>query len=151
VRNEKPEGDPMKTRLLRLVGRYLATLLYGTLPTFLLCPQAHGQCLECRTNIVIDGVSTNINNILWGLWIGRQTPFECWVITNAAKVTSLAGFIGFFGGGSACVSVTGTGSIWRLQGADLPASSQLFVGYTGGYNKLTITDGGRVENADGII
>lgn len=64
-------------------------------------------------------------------------------IGNGGAVSSGTGYMGFYNP-SGSIFVTGHGSVWTN-------ASDLYVGYAGGYQQLTIAAGGAVCNAGGCV
>ena len=89
---------------------------------------------------------TNINYVM----VGYAGAYNRMIVTNGGRVDSTGGFLSYLGPGyiatyptaSNAVTVTGADSLWNNTG-------NLILGYYGGgYNQLTITDGGRVNDVN---
>ncbi|MCX6900359.1 MAG: PEP-CTERM sorting domain-containing protein [Verrucomicrobia bacterium] len=82
------------------------------------------------------------------LFVGYIGTYNQLTISSGGKVYSTTGYIGnsMFFDLQVCNTavVTGVGSLWTNSG-------DLFLGATGGFNQLTISNGGMVVNANGYI
>jgi len=104
---------------------------------------------------VADGTTATINgtitNIIGDLTIGTNGSFTTLIVTNAGAVTNISsgsgsdGRIGFNASAQTNqVILTGAGSFWR-------SAQELYVGYSGSYNLLLVTNGGRMHNNGGHV
>jgi T5SS/PEP-CTERM-associated repeat protein len=100
------------------------------------------QFTASRQTNVIDGV---VSNWVGKYYVGDNAAFDQLQILNSGVLSDSQGFVGH--GGSASNNsalVSGTGSTWSNQ-------AELYVGFLGKGNSLTIIDGGGVVNSYGII
>ncbi len=96
---------------------------------------------ESNTTFTVSGTlyGTNI------LYIGNTGTNNSLIVTGGGRVTNNTGYIGNTAranGNSALV--TGTGSVWFSRG-------NLYIGYSGSVNRLTVSSGGRVVDTVGYI
>jgi T5SS/PEP-CTERM-associated repeat protein len=97
---------------------------------------------------IINGTSTNITG---NLTIGTNGDFTQLVIINGGAVTNVSsgsgssGYIGLNpGADNNQVIVTGANSIWK-------SVQDMFIGYSGSFNSIVISNGGRVIDNIGTI
>jgi T5SS/PEP-CTERM-associated repeat protein len=67
------------------------------------------------------------------------------IITNGGIVDSGSGYIGYAGGANNSGIITGTGSVWNVNNVTFE------VGFNSSGNRMTIADGGRLNNATSYI
>jgi T5SS/PEP-CTERM-associated repeat protein len=97
-----------------------------------------------NTAIVTDPGSTWTNYDV--LVVGSSAPRNSLVISNGGLVYALGGtLVGYALAASSnnTVTVTGAGSVWT--------NIDLYVGYAGGHNRMTISGGGAVRDRTGFI
>ena len=82
------------------------------------------------------------------LVVGRKGSGNALTITDGGRVENTVGTIGFTNAHNNTVTVSGEGSVWRNNS---PLTESLTVGRYGSGNALFIADGGRVENARGVV
>ncbi len=102
-----------------------------------------------------DGSSANVVTVtgagsVWSnrsdMTVGNGGSGNTLTITNGGMIISYGGYIGYGGGGkSNVVTVTGTGSVWKI-GLD-----GLWMGYYGANNSLIITNGATVFSFGGYL
>jgi T5SS/PEP-CTERM-associated repeat protein len=79
------------------------------------------------------------------LYVGYLGSFDQMIATNGGHVFSGVGYVGWFNTSSNnAVSVVGTGSVWS-------ATNDIYVGYIGSSNQLTIAGGGNVSALESRI
>ena len=97
-----------------------------------------------RAQLVADGATVTLNggttNIVGDLFVGTNGSFTTLTISNTATVTNSGyGYIGYQGSARTnLVVVTDTNSVWSV-------GSGLEVGMFGRFNRLIVTNGGRVN------
>jgi len=97
-----------------------------------------------NNSVLVTGAGSVWSNT--SLTVGAGGAFSTLTISNGGKVVSVSGgYIGYnAGANSNTVTVTGTNSAWYNNG-------DLYVGYSGSSNTLTIANGGVVTNSFGYI
>jgi len=111
-------------------------------------------------NVVLVSDTGSIWTNSSSLILGGLSSSNQLVITNGGSVFSASGYLGgsyglpswFRGSNNNSVVVTGTGSVWRLQGMmpSQPDNGSIYVGYNGSGNQLWIANGGAVVSSAGI-
>jgi T5SS/PEP-CTERM-associated repeat protein len=95
---------------------------------------------------IITGTGSIWSNRL-GVTVGYQGVGNSLVISNGGAVYGTQGGLaigGTFNTSNNVFTVTGTGSVWR-------SNFDLYVGYQGNRNRMTISDGGAVSNATSYV
>ena len=103
-----------------------------------------GNSSDANNNsVLVTGAGSVWNNGL-ELVVGNAGSFNQLTIANGGQVFSALGYIGnASGANSNAVLVSDAGSVWNV--------GNLLVGLSGSFNELTITNGGKVFNASGVI
>jgi T5SS/PEP-CTERM-associated repeat protein len=81
----------------------------------------------------------------YGYWESVYGPNDTLTIANGGRMNNTEGYVGgSVSGSNTVVTVTGAGSVWSNR-------STLFVGYAGPSNRVTVSDGARVDSGAGIL
>ena len=97
-----------------------------------------------NNSVSLDG--PNARWYLRDLIVGSNGSYNSIITGNGSVVQSRAGYLGYepFGVGNNSALVTGAGSVWSNQ-------TDLFVGYSGLFNQLVVSNGGVVMDDTGYV
>src|SRR5438309_7286448 len=104
---------------------------------------AWAQLVADGATNILDGVSTNVPSTIT---VGTNGSFTLLILTNNATLSNASTtFIGLNASAkSNAIVVTGPGSAWSINAA-------FIVGVSGGFNQLSVLDGGIVSVTGGTI
>jgi T5SS/PEP-CTERM-associated repeat protein len=143
---ESGEGHFDRNSSLVIRGSSFRTLFHTRQVISLACILCMGSCTigwaENNTTNIISGVATNAGD---SYIVGETGPFNDLEIRSGGGLTNGMGIIGYtISAANNNALVAGTGSRWIN-------ISNLYVGFTGPANHLTITNGGLVKSDFGYV
>ena len=103
-----------------------------------------GYNLSASNNAVVVTGSGSAWNNSSNMFVGYLGSGNTLTIANGGKVSNINGWISSWAAGNNAVLVTGSGSVWNNSGL-------LNVGSSGNYNSMTVSNGGQVFSALGVV
>lgn len=104
-----------------------------------------GNSMNARSNLVLVSDAGSAWSNSFELTIGLDGSFNSLIVTNGGRVDSLDSTVGSsVQGSNNTVLVSGTGSLWKTE-------RNLWIGFTGLYNRVTIRDGGTMASSWGYL